>query len=123
MNPRESNMRGPNNPDTEGQEQGNLTTPGGKNDFSLEDFREARLFTTKDRATLTFYLGSEVASIHFDLNRHEIFYKGHNVKNMTLIQEQWLALKKFSEYMSREQVDPAMVSAYEEVLAQVFPAR
>ena len=63
-------------------------------------FREAKLFLGKDRATLTFFLEEEVASIHYDMLRDEIFYRGHNVKNMTMDPRHWLALEKFGEYLA-----------------------
>lgn len=86
-----------------------------------EDFREARLFATPERATLTFYQGSQVASIHFDKKRQEIFFRGHNVKNMTLTEEQWMALRQFTQYLREHQVDREMIQSYEECLEQIPP--
>ncbi|MDX1386957.1 MAG: hypothetical protein R3257_05160 [bacterium] len=86
-----------------------------------EEFREARLFSTPDRATLTFYQGNQVASIHFDKKRREIFYRGHNVKNMTLTEEQWLALKQFTKYLMDHEADSDMIRTYEECLEQIPP--
>ncbi|PIR20105.1 MAG: hypothetical protein COV45_09035 [Deltaproteobacteria bacterium CG11_big_fil_rev_8_21_14_0_20_47_16] len=48
---------------------------------------DAMLAVYNGRLTYTFIAGHEVASIHFDQNRGEIFYKGHNVRNMTLGEE------------------------------------
>lgn len=123
MNFRDTHMEEPKKRKEEGRGKTEITGTPLNREFRLEDFREARLFTTSERATLTFYLGTEVASIHFDKNRMEIFYKGHNVKNMTLNSDQWLALKNFSTFMTREKVNPAMVQAYDEALSQVFPKR
>jgi hypothetical protein len=86
-----------------------------------EKFREARLFATPDRATLTFYQGSQVASIHFDKKRQEIFFRGHNVKNMTLTEEQWMALRQFTQYLKDHQVDREMIRSYEQCLEQIPP--
>jgi len=86
-------------------------------------FQEARLFSTGDRATLTFYLGQEVASIHFDKNRGEIFFRGHNVKNMTLNQEQWELLQQFGEYLKTHGAALELSQAYEASLAQFLPLR
>jgi len=90
-------------------------------DPGVDLFREAKLFRTPDRATLTFFLGPEVASIHFDRQRNEIFYKGHNVKNMTLTQDQWLALQNFSNYLTREGVEDSFCQAYEACLGNMPP--
>lgn len=89
--------------------------------LGLEKFREARLFATPDRATLTFYQGSQVASIHFDKKRQEIFFRGHNVKNMTLTEEQWMALRQFTQYLRDHEAEPAMIQSYEECLEQIPP--
>ena len=80
--------------------------------FGLDYFREARFFLTGNRATLTFYDNSEVASIHYDTDRDEIFYKGHNVKNMTLNETQWMALQKFSEYLGKSSGAERLYYAY-----------
>jgi hypothetical protein len=84
-------------------------------------FREGKLFSSPERVTLTFFMGDQVASIHFDLVRREIFFKGHNVKNMTLTQEQWVALRNFSQLIRHEDCPPQIVAAYEECLGQVLP--
>jgi len=88
---------------------------------SLDYFKEAKLFCTKDRATLTFFSSEGVASIHFDTKRNEIFYKGHNVKNMTLSQEQWDSLQKFSELLTKKDENPHLLKAYQACLEMVLP--
>lgn len=83
-------------------------------------FPEAKLFSTRDRATLTFYAGLEVASIHYDRLRDEIFYKGHNVKNMTLTPQQSFYLKNFGACLESEGMDPELCRSYHECLAKVL---
>jgi len=80
--------------------------------LDLDIFREARFFLSGNRATLTFYDNDEVASIHYDTDRDEIFYKGHNVKNLTLSETQWLALQKFSEFLGKTAGADRLYSAY-----------
>jgi len=87
----------------------------------LEYFREARLFMAQNRATVTFYLDQEVASIHYDMQRDEIFYKGHNVKNMTLTEQQWTALQNFSSYLSQVPKSEKIRKAYLECLKTLLP--
>ena len=96
---------------------------GGKrgDHLDLEYFREARLFLAQNRATVTFYLDQEVASIHYDLQRDEIFYKGHNVKNMTLTEQQWTALQNFSSYLSQVPKSEKIRKAYLECLTTLLP--
>jgi hypothetical protein len=84
-------------------------------------FRQGQLFSSPERLTLTFFLGDQVASIHFDLSRREIFFKGHNVKNMTPTQDQWMALSNFIQLLKQEQYSPKMIEAYEDTLNQVLP--
>jgi len=48
---------------------------------------DSQLISFGDRFTFTFAQGREVGSIHFDRGRGEIFYKGHNIRNMDL--EEW----------------------------------
>ena len=79
-------------------------------------FREAKLFVGKDRATLTFFLEEEVASIHYDKHRDEIFYRGHNIKNMTMDPRHWLALEKFGEYLAEDARAAGLRKAYRRCL-------
>ena len=92
----------------------------GSGSMPLDYFREARLFLSKDRATLTFYVHQEVASIHYDLQRDEIFYRGHNVKNMTMTQEQWGFLQKFSEYLAQDPKAERLQEAYRSCLEHLM---
>ncbi len=114
---------------------GNRARPGGEvspaqgvlgkekeeNTSIFQGFQEAKLFRTQDRATLTFYAGNEVASVHYDRNRNEIFFKGHNVKNMTLTPEQWFYLEKFSDFLAQEEGTEDMRKAYEACLSNMPP--
>jgi len=96
--------------------------PGKKgSQVDLEYFREARLFLAPNRATVTFYLENEVASIHYDLLRDEIFYKGHNVKNMTMTERHWVALQNFSHYLAQTPKAEKILKAYDNCLRQLIP--
>ena len=86
----------------------------------LNYFREARLFLGKDRATLTFYVEQEVASIHYDMLRDEIFYRGHNVKNMTMSQEKWVLLQKFSDYLDHDPRAVGLLQGYKTCLEHLM---
>lgn len=89
--------------------------------FNLNFFREARLFLGEHRATLTFIADQEVASIHYDMQRDEIFYKGHNVKNLTLMESQFESLQRFTDYLAQApQADPLRRS-YLACLERVLP--
>lgn len=88
--------------------------------LDLNYFREARLFLGKDRATLTFYVEQEVASIHYDMIRDEVFYRGHNVKNMTMSQEKWDLLQKFSQYLDHDPRAESLVRSYRTCLEHLM---
>lgn len=96
------------------------TATSGAANAPVSYFKEARLFLGKDRATLTFYVDQEVASIHYDLLRDEIFYKGHNVKNMTMTQEQWVSLKKFSDFLADDPRAERLNEAYRACLEHLM---
>lgn len=42
----------------------------------------------KNRVTYTFIMNKEVASIHYDRDKGEIFFSGHNIRNVKLTAEQ-----------------------------------
>lgn len=98
-------------------------SPGYPGPRDWRQFKQARLFSTEDRATLTFFHGQAVASIHFDRNRGEIFYRGHNVKNMTLTEEQWGLLQQFGDYLKTHGAPTPLHLAYEDSLASLLPKR
>lgn len=53
---------------------------------------DSMLAVYSDRLTYTFILDEEVASIHFDRARKEIFFSGHNISHMELTPRQKEAL-------------------------------
>jgi hypothetical protein len=123
MEHQDQNLRGQKEKSGEagGTPQGGRVSAADHQAMEALGFRQGQLFTSPERLTLTFFMGDQVASIHFDLFRREIFFKGHNVKNMTLTPDQWLALGNFSKLIKSEGCPPKMVVAYEECLGQIPP--
>jgi len=72
----------------------------------------------KERITYTFILDDEVASIHFDRLRGEIFFKGHNIKNIELTESQVQALKDLGSVLSAEKEGQPFLSDYEATLGR-----
>jgi hypothetical protein len=72
----------------------------------------------KDRITYTFILDNEVASIHFDKSRGEIFFKGHNIKNIKLTENQLQALKDLRGVLQLEKDGRPFLSDYEATLGR-----
>lgn len=81
---------------------------------------DSMLAVYKDRVTYTFIANNEVASIHFDRSRGEIFFKGHNVCNIDLNDGQIEALKRMESVMKADNRCKSMVSDYSATLARLL---
>lgn len=77
---------------------------------------DSLLAVYKDRFTYTFILGSEVASIHFDRSKNEIFFKGHNIKNWALTQPQIHALEGLKAILKQDERGKGLFSDYQATL-------
>jgi hypothetical protein len=73
---------------------------------------DSMLAVSKDCLTYTFILDREVASIHFDRIRGEIFFKGHNLKNMDLTPSQMEALKGLKVVLAQDERARPFLSDY-----------
>jgi len=58
--------------------------------FSISDHQ---IVSFENRMTYTFAYEKEVGSIHYDKGRKEIFFKGHNIRNMDVEKWQWQVLE------------------------------
>jgi len=74
----------------------------------------------KDRVTYTFIMDEEVASIHFDRKRGEIFFKGHNIRNMHLSQKQIKALNVMREVLEADREGRELYPAYSATLDRLL---
>lgn len=72
----------------------------------------------KDRFTYTFILDQEVSSIHFDRNRGEIFFRGHNIRHMELSERQREALTAMSSILEADEEGRELLSTYSATLAR-----
>lgn len=77
---------------------------------------DAMLAVLGDRVTYTFIMEDEVASIHFDRMRGEIFFKGHNIRHLTLSDRQREALLKMKEVLSGDEKAKVLFSDYSATL-------
>ncbi|MFH0799712.1 MAG: hypothetical protein V2A66_05980 [Pseudomonadota bacterium] len=73
-----------------------------------------------DRVTYTFILDEEVASIHFDRIRREIFFKGHNIHNFQLTERQMAALQQMTDILAADPNAKAFISDYSATLARLI---
>lgn len=81
---------------------------------------DSMLAVYKDRFTYTFILEREVASIHFDRAKGEIFFKGHNVKNMKLKEGQIGALEGIKAILMQDERAKELLPDYEATLGKIL---
>jgi len=81
---------------------------------------DSMLAVYRDSLTYTFILEREVASIHFDRLRGEIFFKGHNIKNMELTPEQEQALKDLRSVLMQDSRARPFLSDYDATLGRLL---
>lgn len=79
---------------------------------------DSMLAVYKDCLTYTFILDREVASIHFDRLRGEIFFKGHNLKNMELTDMQVQALNELKTVLAHDNRARQFLSDYKATLGR-----
>lgn len=70
----------------------------------------------KDRFTYTFIMHKEVASIHFDRRRQKIFFRGHNIQNMTITEDHKRELFNLIKVLESDSEGRELKSAYEATL-------
>ncbi len=81
---------------------------------------DGMLAVHQERVTYTFIMGSEVASIHYDRTRGEIFFKGHNLRNMALTEAQKGALMAMKEVLSADRDGSKLLSDYSATLGRLI---
>lgn len=64
---------------------------------------DSMLASYEDRVTYTFIIEEEVASIHFDRKRGEIFFRGHNIRHLELSSLQIEALLRLEEVLKADE--------------------
>lgn len=81
---------------------------------------EFQLVSFGDRITYTFAYGKEVGSIHFDRGRGEIFYKGHNIRNMDLEEWQMQVLENLRLVLEKSEEGQRFATPYGRTLDKVI---
>ena len=79
---------------------------------------DSMLAVYQDRLTYTFIMNHEVASIHYDHGRGEIFFKGRNIRNMKLDDVQKQALMDLSQVLMNDEKGRQFYEDYEATLTQ-----
>lgn len=81
---------------------------------------DGMLAVYKDRLTYTFIMGQEVASIHFDRIKKEIYFRGHNILHDSLNAEKIKALEGLKEVLRSEERAKPYLGDYEATLARIL---
>jgi len=81
---------------------------------------DSMLAVYRDRCTYTFIMDNEVASIHFDRGRKEIFFKGHNILNIALSPGQLKALKVFQDVLASDEQGKLLFNDYTATLGNIL---
>lgn len=81
---------------------------------------DSLLAVYKDRLTYTFILGKEVASIHFDRLKRAIYFRGHNIKNFELSDEQIHALNGLKSVLKEDARGEPFFNDYDATLGAFF---
>ncbi|MDO8520340.1 MAG: hypothetical protein Q7T11_09315 [Deltaproteobacteria bacterium] len=68
---------------------------------------DGKIFHSEDKVTYTFLTDQEVVSLHYDLKRDTIFYKGHKIDNMELDENMQKQLEKLGKVLREK---PEMAS-------------
>lgn len=79
-----------------------------------------QLISFGDRITYVFSHGKEVGSVHFDRGRGEIFYKGHNIRNMELEDWQLEIVSDLKPILSADPQGKHFSNAYGKTLEKIL---
>lgn len=89
--------------------------------FKKHGVLDGKMFYTSDKVTYTFVDNDEVISLHFDINRKTIFYKGHNISNVELTPLQCQHLIQFKNELEKHGETGSFVLAYSNLLEKYIP--
>ena len=87
---------------------------------AIKKLSKPHFFIQNDRFTCTFFMGQEAVSIHFDRLRGEIFFNGHNIRNVNLSEVQVQSLRSAGEGLLHHRQNIDLSSAYEACLQKTL---
>jgi hypothetical protein len=79
----------------------------------------SQLVSFGERITYTFAHGKEVGSIHFDRGRGEIFFKGHNIRNMEVEEWQWQMMEQLRKILTADDRGRPFAAPYGKILDKI----
>ena len=84
--------------------------------FKKDGVLDGKIFHTAEKVTYTFVSNNEVISLHFDRSRQTIFYKGHNINNLSLTPTQISHLELFKKELEKKGDTKIFVDPYKQAL-------
>jgi hypothetical protein len=84
-----------------------------------QGYDSGRLFSSSDKATYTFVYGAEVISMHFDLNRHDLFIKGHRIAALDDHPNLGEFLARFKKALTERCCDKAFLNAFDTAVSRL----
>lgn len=81
--------------------------------------QDSRLVSFGDKVTYTFVIGNDVASIHYDMARGEIFYKGHKVTKGDM--ETWVVniFNHFKTVLAKSRYADKFLESYRQLIEKM----
>lgn len=82
--------------------------------------QDSHLVSFGKRVTYTFAVGHDVASVHYDAGRGELFYKGHRITPQNM--EPWLVelLKHFKDVLATSEYSDKFLTSYTELMGKML---
>jgi hypothetical protein len=81
---------------------------------------DSMLAVYHERLTYTFILDKEVASIHYDKAKGEIYFKGHNIRDRELASPELKALKGLPEILMNDEQGKLLYNDYLATLTHIL---
>lgn len=90
-----------------------------KKEEQIPPIRGGQLASFGERVTYTFLHEGDVGSIHYDRMRGEIFYKGHNIRNMELSESHMQILEKMRSVLKNAPQESRFAETYGKTLDKI----
>ena len=87
--------------------------------FKKNGANDGRLIATRDRVTYTLLFAGEAVAIHFDMNKRELFIKGHRLMDLETQPETATLLDHFKQALASEPTTRVALFTLNSVLANL----
>lgn len=87
--------------------------------LNREGYHSGRLFHSKDKATYTFVNDDEVIALHFDMNRGDLFIKGHKISSLMDHAQLEEFLVRFKKALMEQHAFTGLVKAFDAAVGRL----